>query len=104
MPIVDVQFQDGILYACEVGYVTADDAQEWVQALNQHAQHSPTPIRLLIDACQATTICNDARKIFAKASDTPNVLVSAIVVNPEKFARCPALTDNGYARVYPQNA
>ncbi len=82
MPVVDIQFQNDILFASEIGYVTADDAQEWVEALNQYAQQSPTPISLLVDASQATTICNDARKIFAKASDTPNVRVSAIVVNP----------------------
>ena len=87
MPIVDMQFEDGVFYAGQVGYVSAEDARDWVQALSLHAQHSPDPISVLIDASQATTICNDARKLFAQASGTPNVKVAAVAVDPQHNVR-----------------
>ena len=85
MPIVDMQFENGIFSVREVGYVSAEDALSWVQAARHHALNNETPITLLVDATQATTICMDARKIFAQASDMPNVQVAAVAVNPENM-------------------
>ena len=85
MPIVDMQFQNDIFFAREVDYVGESDALAWVKALNYHTQINPSRIILLIDATEATTISNAARKIFAQASDTPNVQVAAVAVNPENM-------------------
>ncbi len=81
MPIVDMQFKDGIFFACEVDYIDEHDAREWARHLADHAASSPTPIASVVDARQVTAISNEARRVFALASETPNVSVAVVVVN-----------------------
>lgn len=81
MPIMDMHFKDGIFFACEVDYINEHDAREWAQRLEEYAADSATPIVTLIDAREATAISNEARRVFAQASETPNVCVAAVVVN-----------------------
>jgi hypothetical protein len=81
MPILDVQFENGIFFAREVDYITEDDAHNWARALGHYAAASSKPIVALIDAREVTAISNDARRVFAMASETSNVAVAAVVVN-----------------------
>lgn len=78
MPITDIQCDGGVFFAREVGCVDGNDARQWAEALVRCAQASPTPIVVVVDAVQARTITADARRIFAKASETPNIRVAAV--------------------------
>ena len=81
MPVCDISFENGVFFSREVGHVDAGDAKMWTEALVRYAKASDTPIVVVIDACQATTISNEARRIFALAAETPNVRVAAVVTN-----------------------
>lgn len=78
MPIVDMQFKNGIFYAREFGRIDREDAQAWAQQLAEYASHHPTPIIALVDATEVIHITTDARKIFYKASHIPNFLASVV--------------------------
>lgn len=78
MPVVDIWFENGIFFAREVGVVNSDDARLWTESLYHYARSSRQPIVIVVDALQATTITAEARRIFARASETPNVRIAAI--------------------------
>lgn len=89
MPIVDMTFENGVFFSREIGQVDERDARLWAEALHHCALSSRTPIVVLIDALQATGITSDARRVFARASETPNVRVAAIVThNPRVTQQC----------------
>ncbi|HLV37343.1 MAG TPA: hypothetical protein VKY59_19645 [Spirillospora sp.] len=81
MPVVDLRFEDGIFFAREADYISGDDARVWARHLADYAASSPTPIVALVDAREVTAISNEARRVFALASETPNVRVAAVAVN-----------------------
>ena len=81
MPITDVQFDNGIFFAREVDYITGDDAHNWARVLGHYAANSPMPIVAMVDAREVTAISNDARRVFAMASETSNVRAAVVVVN-----------------------
>jgi hypothetical protein len=78
MPIVDMQFENGIFFAREVGTISRNDAEVWADMLRQFARHSPEPVVILIDATQLGMVTPDAGKVFTRAAETPNVRVAAI--------------------------
>ncbi|MBZ0296327.1 MAG: hypothetical protein K8L99_27450 [Anaerolineae bacterium] len=81
MPIADMHFENGIFFAREVGVVNSDDARLWSEALYNCSRSSHQPIVVLVDALKATTISAEARRIFARASETPNVRIAAVATN-----------------------
>jgi len=81
MPVTDISFQNGVFSSREVGHVDANDAKMWTENLMRFARNSETPIVVLVDACQATAISNEARRIFALAAETPNVRIAAVATN-----------------------
>lgn len=81
MPIYDIEFQNGLFSAREAGHIGAEDAKHWAEALIRSAKSSPVPIVILVDAREATSISTEARRIFALASETPNVRIAAIATN-----------------------
>ena len=89
MPIVDMTFENGVFFSREIGPVDERDARLWAEALHHCALSSRTPIVILIDALQATGITSDARRIFARASETSNVRVAAVATNnPRVTQQC----------------
>ncbi len=81
MPICDMQFDQGIFFAREIGKIDRADAEAWTEALRQCAASSPTPVVILIDAREMTLIAPDASKIFNRAAETPNVRVAAVATS-----------------------
>jgi predicted alpha/beta hydrolase family esterase len=78
MPVQDTSFENRIFFAREVGNIDQADAEAWTMALRRHAQASPQPIVALVDALSVTSVTAAARKIFAQASQTPNLLLVAV--------------------------
>ena len=78
MAIRDIQFQQGIFFAREIGKIEKADAEEWAEALRHCAESSPVPVVILVDAREMTLISPEASKVFNKAAETPNVRVAAI--------------------------
>lgn len=81
MPVCDISFENGVFFSREVGHVDVNDAKAWTEAFMHYANVSDVPIVVVIDACQATTISNEARRIFALAAETPNVRIAAVATN-----------------------
>lgn len=81
MPITDMYFRDGIFFAREHGRIEKADARMWARQLNFYASHSPVPIVAFVDALDVAYISNDARKIFVRASHTPNLKLSVVAAS-----------------------
>lgn len=80
MPIEEITFSDGICSLKEVGRITAEDAQNFTQAVATHAAQSPQQIVVVIDATQAKLITPQASLLFAKSSSTANVIGYIVIV------------------------
>lgn len=81
MPIEDYAFENGIFYCREYGSISKDDALEWAKYIRYYAKIHPSPIVSLIDATEVTHIDNEARRIFANVSATPNYALAAVATN-----------------------
>lgn len=81
MPVLDIQCEDSICFAREVGYLSREDAEQWAEALSRYASLSPTPVAALIDARDVTFIAMEARMIYARAAAIPNLAFTAVVAN-----------------------
>lgn len=84
MPIVDMSYENGIFFVREVGCIDQHDARLWAETMLQHARSSSFPIVLLIDALEASSITAEARRIFAKAAETPNVKIGVVASNNDR--------------------
>lgn len=83
MPIIDIHFENSILFAKEIGEISEEDALEWAHQVQHYAEHSPTPIVALIDAIDVKFISHKARKIFIKAANTRNFKASAVATHDQ---------------------
>lgn len=81
MAIRDIQFEQGIFFAREIGKIEKADAEEWAEALRRCASASPVPVVILVDAREMTLISSDASKVFNKAAEISNVRVAAIATS-----------------------
>jgi hypothetical protein len=77
MPIVDVDYQDGILFAREVDRITEQDAHDWAQAITRYMENGP--LVTVIDARQAGYIEQEARRVFVRIAKDPRFIASAVV-------------------------
>jgi hypothetical protein len=87
MPIVDMRFENGIFFAREYGQIEEGDAQLWADTLRSYAQASPAPIVVLVDAREVTAVTRAAGEVFAQATQTPNVRVSAVAAGSAVMAQ-----------------
>ncbi len=92
MPIVDMNYENGIFFAREVGCIDQNDAKLWAETMFHHARNSTFPIVLLIDALEATSITAEARRVFAKSAETPNVKVGAVASNNDRVMQHSRIT------------
>jgi len=92
MPIADFAFENGIFYCREYGAISRQDAKKWADYARLSAAASPTPLVVLIDATEVTSISVDARKVFAKASHIPNMSISAVAAGTAAASREARLT------------
>lgn len=83
MPIVDLHFENGILFAREEGEITEDDARDWAHQIQHYAAISSTPVVALVDAMHVTYISHKARQIFIKVANTRNFRASAIATQDQ---------------------
>jgi anti-anti-sigma regulatory factor len=81
MPIVDVQFKDGVLFAREEGRITEADAREWARMIATYIEEYHAPVVSIIDATAVTYIEQDARKVFVRAANMPQFVATAVVTN-----------------------
>ena len=92
MPIVDMNYENGIFFAREVGCIDQHDAKLWAETMLHHARSSSFPIVLLIDALEASSITAEARRIFAKAAETPNVKIGVVASNNDRVMQHSRIT------------
>lgn len=81
MPITDYRFQDRVFSAREAGTISADEAKEWADKLQEYARQSSERIVALVDAVEVKNVTFAAQQIFSKASYTPNVMAVVVVTN-----------------------
>lgn len=92
MPINDIRFERGIFYAAQEGHVNTEDAEEWSRAMIAAAEASPGPIVIIVNALNAVSLSNDARRIFSQVSETPNVKVGVVVALDRRFMQQSRMT------------
>ena len=81
MPIVDMQFEEGIFFARELGRIEKEDAEAWADAARHYAELSPSPIVALVDALEVTHVTAMARQVFALASGIPGLKVASVATS-----------------------
>lgn len=72
MPITEMTLDGGIFYVREEGEITKEDAVDYTMELISHCEQQPSPIVILIDAMDVTSVSMDARKIFARVTSDQN--------------------------------
>src|SRR5690606_6700923 len=78
MPITEMYFNDGILFAREQGRIEKVDAKRFAEQILHYASKHSGPIATVIDALDVKYISTDARKTFVRASTIPNCAFSAV--------------------------
>jgi anti-anti-sigma regulatory factor len=78
MPIHKMQFQDGVFYAKQVGYVDDTDFRMWLTALRKYAKNSDQPIMAVMDISEVDRMAATAPKLLADALSSANVRGLAI--------------------------
>lgn len=78
MPITEMYFNDGILFAREQGRIEKVDAKRFAEQVLLHASKHSGPIAAVVDALDVKYISTDARKTFVRASTIPNFAFSAV--------------------------
>jgi hypothetical protein len=111
MPIHNMNYEAGIFFTKQVGYVDDVDIRMWHNALNKYAKIGDTPVMAIIDMREIDRLCPTSTKVLSGALALPNVLGIAIVtsdvmcsrnarvfgtLNEQKGVRIFATTDDAY--------
>lgn len=78
MPITEMYFNDGILFAREQGRIEKQDAKRFAEQILHYASKHSGPVAAVIDALEVNYISTDARKIFVRVSSVPNFAFSSV--------------------------
>lgn len=87
MPIHNMNYDSGIFFAKQVGYVDHVDIRMWHNALNKYASASDTSTVAVIDMRQIDRLCPTVTKIFTTALAIPNVVGIALIVSDAMYSR-----------------
>lgn len=105
MPIIDMHFENNLLFARQVGHVDGQSARQWVESLAHYAARSKYPIGVVMDATCVESVSNTAKHTFVRAVQIPNVKVAAVATSSTTFkptARViEMMADRQLVRIFP---
>ncbi len=87
MPIHNMNFEGGVFFAKQVGYVDDVDARMWMSALKKYANASHSPIVALVDMREVDRLCPTVLRIFTAIQDMGNVIGIALIASEQMNSR-----------------
>ena len=87
MPIHNMNFEGGVFFAKQVGYVDDVDARMWMSALKKYSSASHSPVVALVDMREVDRLCPTVLRIFGALQDMGNVLGVALTASEQMNSR-----------------
>ncbi len=81
MPIHNMNYEAGVFFTKQVGYVDDVDIRMWHNALNKYAKNSDSPVMAIIDMREIDRLCPTSTKVLTNALALPNVVGIAIITS-----------------------
>lgn len=79
MPIHSMNYESGVFYSKQVGYVDNVDARMWHSALRKHVKTHEAPMMAVVDMQQIDRLCPTVVQVFSAALALPDMLGIVIV-------------------------
>ncbi|MFW5691473.1 MAG: hypothetical protein ACOCXZ_03125 [Chloroflexota bacterium] len=79
MPIHNMNFESGVFFARQVGYVDDVDARMWGNALKNYAQNADLPVVAVVDMREVDRLVPTVTRVFSGLLSAPNLAGIAIV-------------------------
>lgn len=87
MPIHKMNFEGGVFFAKQVGYIDNVDVRVWANALENYASEVNAPIAALVDMREVDRLCPSVLKIFARIVKIGNLCGVALVTSDTLVSR-----------------
>ncbi|PJF29846.1 MAG: hypothetical protein CUN52_06305 [Phototrophicales bacterium] len=87
MPIHNMNFEGGVFFAKQVGYVDDVDARMWMNALKKYASANNTPIVALVDMREVDRLCPTVLRVFNSLQGMDNVMGVALIASEQMNSR-----------------
>ena len=85
MPIHKMNFDGGVFFAKQVGYIDNVDARMWASALGKYAKGADTPIMAVVDMTEVDRLCPTVTKTLQKLVQDGNV-IGIVLITSEMMA------------------
>lgn len=94
MPIHKMNFEGGVFYAKQVGYVDNVDARMWANALSNYAQKAAGQVTAIVDMTEVERFCPTVVKIFNDlAANVPNLVSVGLTTSDQMASRNAKIID-----------
>lgn len=87
MPIHNMNFEDGVFFAKQVGYVDDVDARMWMNAFKKYANANTSPIVALVDMREVDRLCPTVLRVFNALQGMDNVMGVALIASEQMNSR-----------------
>lgn len=87
MPIHNMNFEGGIFFTKQVGYVDDVDGRMWMNALKKYSNASLSPVVALVDMREVDRLCPTVLRVFSALKDMGNVMGVAIIASEQMNSR-----------------
>jgi len=85
MPIHKMNFDGGIFYAKQVGYIDNVDARMWSSAVGKYAKGADAPIMAVVDMTEVDRLCPTVIKTLQKTLNDGN-LIGIVLITSDMMA------------------
>lgn len=82
-----MNFEGGVFFAKQVGYVDDVDARMWMNALKKYASGSDSPIVALVDMREVDRLCPTVLRVFSSLQSMDNLMGVALIASEQMNSR-----------------
>ncbi len=87
MPIHKMNFEGGVFFAKQVGYIDNVDVRMWANALGNHAGEAGMPVVAVVDMREVDRLCPTVLKVFTSILKIGNLRGVALVTSDMMASR-----------------
>ena len=87
MPIHKMNFEGGVFFAKQVGYIDNVDVRMWANALGNHAGEAGMPVVAVVDMREVDRLCPTVLKVFSGILKIGNLRGVALVTSDMMASR-----------------
>lgn len=105
MPIHQMNYENGVFFAKQVGYLDNVDVRMWANALSNHAQDASTPVVAVVDMVEVNRICSTMPRIITDLLTAARIRGVVLVIGDSASSQTTRiiskLSDLGRVCVFP---